>query len=65
MNGKGERGKKMKKIGEREVQVTFTFGSVAYIGVNIYEGKTFEECLKIRSEAIDGYIENGKYIKLK
>ena len=55
----------MKKIGEWTVQVTFDFGSVAYVGVNIYEGKTFEECLKIRSEAIDGYIENGKYIKIK
>lgn len=55
----------MKKIGERTVQVTFDFGSVAYVGVDIYEGKTFEECLKIRSEAIDGYIENGKYIKIK
>ena len=54
----------MKKIGEREVQVTFTFGSVAYVGVNIYEGKTFEDCLKIRSEAIDGYLEDGKYIKI-
>ena len=61
---KGNGGNKMKKIGKRTVQVTFTFGSVAYVGVNIYEGKTFEECLKIRSEAIDGYIENGKYIKL-
>ena len=55
----------MKKIGERTVQVTFTFGSVAYVGVYIYEGKTFEECLKIRSEAIDGYLEDGKYIKIK
>ena len=58
-------GNKMKKIGERTVQVTFDFGSVAYVGVNLYEGKTFEECLKIRSESIDGYIENGKYIKIK
>ena len=55
----------MKKIDERTVCVTFDFGSVAYVGVDIYEGKTFEECLKLRSEAIDGYIEDGKYIKIK
>ena len=64
MNGKKEV-RKMKKKGERTVQVTFDFGSVAIVGVNIYEGKTFEECLMIRSEAIDGYIEDGKYIKIK
>ena len=55
----------MKKIGSKEVQVTFDFGSIAYVRVNLYEGKTFEECLKMRSEAIDGYIKNGKYIKIK
>ena len=55
----------MKKIGSKNVQVTFDFGSVANVTVNLYEGKTFEECLKIRSEAIDGYIENSKYIKIK
>ncbi len=55
----------MKKIGNKEVQVTFDFGSIGYVTVNLYEGKTFEECLKMRSEAIDGYIENGKVIKTK
>ena len=55
----------MKKTGEKKVQVAFDFGSVAYVRVNLYEGKTFEECLKMRSEAIDGYIEDGKYIKIK
>ena len=55
----------MKKIGSKEIQVTFNFGSVVYVKVNLYEGKTFEECLKMRSEAIDGYIENGKYIEIK
>lgn len=49
----------------KKVQVVFTFGSVAYVDVNIYEGKTFEECLFLRSEEIAGYIENGKYIQLK
>ena len=55
----------MKKIGSKELQVIFDFGSVANVTVNLYEGKTFEECLKMRSEAIDGYIENKKYIKIK
>ena len=55
----------MKKTGKKKVQVAFDFGSVAYVRVNLYEGKTFEECLKMRSEAIDGYIEDGKYIKIK
>lgn len=54
----------MKKIKVQKVQVVFTFGSVAYVDVNIYENKTFEECLQIRGE-IAGYIENGKYIQLK
>ena len=55
----------MKKIDEKKIQVTYDFGSVAYVTVNIYEGKTLEECLKIKSEAIDGYIEDGKYTKIK
>ena len=49
----------------KKIQVTYDFGSVAYVTVNIYEGKTFEECLKMKSEAIDGYIEDGKYTKIK
>lgn len=54
----------MKKIGETTVYVSFEFGSMAYVGVNLYEGKTFEECLKIRSDRIDGYIRDGKFIKI-
>ena len=55
----------MKKIGSKNVQVIFDFGSVANVTVNLYEGKTFEECLKMRSESIDGYVENGEYIRIK
>lgn len=59
----------MKKIGYEVVYVSFSFGSFAYVGVDIYEGKTFEECLKIRSEEIDGYLkrEKGEYkfVKIK
>lgn len=56
---------KMEKIGEEVVYVSFNFGSFAYVGVGIYEGKTFEECLRLRSADIDGYIKNGKFIELK
>lgn len=48
----------------QKVQVAFAFGSVAYVTIKIHEGKTFEECLKMRSAEIVGYIKNGKYIKL-
>lgn len=45
-------------------QVVFNFGSVSTVSVRLYEGKTIEECIRLRSEKIDGYIENGKYIKI-
>lgn len=54
----------MKKIGKTTVYVSFDFGSMAYVGVTLYKGKSFEECLKLRSEHIDGYIKDGKYIKI-
>lgn len=61
----GQKGKKkMKKIGENIEYVSFVFGSMAYVTVNIYEGKTFEECLKLRSPDIDGYVKNGKFVKV-
>ena len=44
--------------------VSFNFGSMAYVSVNIYEGKSLNECLKMRSEAIDGVILDGLYIKI-
>ena len=46
------------------MQVVFNFGGVAYVTVNIYEGKTLNECVKMRGD-IDGYILNGEYIKVK
>lgn len=54
----------MKKIGEVVVYVSFDFGGGAYVTVTLYEGKTFEECIRLRSKNIDGYIENGIYINL-
>lgn len=47
----------MKKISEEVYYVHFNFGSTAYVGVNIYEGKTLEENLKIRSQDIDSYLD--------
>jgi hypothetical protein len=55
----------MLKVKEKkEMQVVFNFGSVAYVTVTIYEGKTLKECLKMQSENIDGVILDGMYIKV-
>lgn len=51
-------------IGSRTVQVHFKSGCVVYMSVDIYDGMTFENCLKLVSEDILGYIDNGVYIKL-
>lgn len=53
---------KIKEI--KTMTVVFNFGSVATVSVKIYEGKTLNECLKMRSEDIDGVIINGMYIKI-
>ena len=54
----------MKKICDIGLQVSFDFGSIAYVTVTLYEGKTLAECLKMRSEHIDGYVRNGKFAKI-
>jgi hypothetical protein len=59
----------LKEIGRTTAYVSFTFGSFAIVGVTLYEGKTFEECLKLSSSEIDGYIkrmDNGeeKFVKI-
>lgn len=53
------------KTGSKIIYVSFDFGSMVYVTVTLYEGKTLEECIRLRSERIDGYITNGKYHKLK
>lgn len=53
----------MKIIEKKTMYVVFNFGAGAYVTVNIYEGKTLDECVKMRGD-IDGYILNGKYIKV-
>ena len=53
----------MKLVGKKVLQVVFSFGSVATVTVNLYEGKSLDECVKMRGD-IDGYILNGKYIAL-
>ena len=44
--------------------VTFNFGGAAYISVDIYDGKSLNECLKLRSIDIDGVVIGGVYIKV-
>lgn len=48
----------------KTMYVSFNFGSMAYVSVNIYEGKTLNECLKMRSEDIDGVIIDGLFVKI-
>lgn len=48
----------------RELYVSFNFGSMAYMSVDIYEGKTLNECLKLRSEDIDGVVIDGLFLKI-
>lgn len=54
----------MKIKEKRVVYVTFNFGGTAYLTVDIYEGKSFNECLKMRDKDIDGVIIDGLYIKI-
>ena len=35
--------------------VCFNFGSFVYLTVRLYEGKSIEECVRMRSEDIDEY----------
>lgn len=48
----------------RMMYVTFNFGGTAYVSVDIYAGKSLNECLKLRSKDIDGVIIDGVYIKV-
>ena len=55
----------MKKIGREIVYVMFDYGCCVYVGVTLYEGKSFEECLKLRDNCIESYFKDGKWINLK
>lgn len=46
------------------LQVVFNFGSVAYVTVTKKDDETIEDAIKRRSENIEGYIKDGKYIRL-
>ena len=51
----------MKKIEEKTMYVEFNFGnfgSFGHLTVTIYEGKTLEECIKLRSEDIIYYFDD-------
>lgn len=55
----------MNIIGREILIVKFNCGSIEAVVVNFYEGKTLEECIKLRSEDIEGYYMAGLYHKLK
>lgn len=56
----------MKKIGSACVYVQFDFGSMVNVSVPLYEGKTFNECVKLRSDKICGYLsDEGEWINLE
>ena len=55
---------KMKVKETRTMQVSFKFGGMAYVSVDIYDGKSLNECLKLRSSEIDGVIIDGLYINI-
>lgn len=51
---------------KKVVTVCFDFGSIADVSVTLREGKTFEECLRMRSERIEEYLnDNGEWVKLQ
>lgn len=52
---------KLKEIDRVIVNVLFSFGSYATVGVPIYENYTFTECLKMRSDDIIGYSDGTTF----
>lgn len=56
----------LKKIDQKIMYVLFDFGSAAYIGVDIYDKLTLDECVYLRSEDIDEYYdeETKQWIKV-
>lgn len=54
----------MKATEEKSLEVTFTFGLVALVTVTMYEGLTIDDCLRFRSDQINGYFSNGEYHKV-
>ena len=54
----------MKVKETRTMQVSFKFGGMSYVSVDIYDGKSLIECLKLRSNEIDGVIIDGLYINI-
>lgn len=51
----------MKIRGRITLQVCFNFGSIAIVSVTLYENKSLEECIKMRSERIEEYLYDGKW----
>lgn len=58
----------MKNINTTETtaMVCFSFGSVATVGVTLYEGLSIDECIALRSEDIEEYkIQGGEWTTRK
>lgn len=53
---------KVKEV--RTMTVSMSFGSIVTLSVKIYEGKSLNECLKMRSDKIDGVFIDGMYVSI-
>lgn len=49
----------MEKKEVRTIYVMFNFGSYAKVGVEMIEGKTFEDCIRARSKRIVSYYNDN------
>lgn len=50
-------GETMNKVKDIVMYVGFDFGSYVYLSVTLYEGKSIEECVKMRSDRIETYLD--------
>ena len=51
---------KLKKVEEKIMYVLFNFGSYVYLTVTIYDKLSIDECVYLRSEDIDMYLDEKK-----
>lgn len=51
----------MNPIGTVDLLVTFFKRNIAMIPVPLYDGKTLEECIRMKDNIIDGYFLGNEY----
>lgn len=51
----------MKPTGTADVLVTFFRINFAHVSITLYEGKTLEECIRMKDSLIDGYFIGSEY----